>query len=185
MILKAGMTVIFNETVLKGAFIIELRKIEDERGFFARAWCQKEFTANGLNPCLLQCNLAFNKARGTIRGMHYQAPPYQEAKLVRCTRGAIYDVIIDLRPDSQSYLKWIGVELTEDNHAMLYVPEDFAHGYQTLTNNAEVFYQVSQFYSPEFERGVRWNDPVFGIDWPETENYVISEKDKNHPDYLK
>lgn len=175
---------IFKETSLKGAFIIEPERIRDHRGFFARAWCKKEFEAHGLNPRLVQINLSFNKNRGTLRGMHYQTAPHEEAKLFRCTRGAIYDVIIDLQPESPTYLEWLGVELTADNRKMLYVPENFAQGYQTLTDNTEVFYQVSQFYSPESERGVRWDDPAFGIKWPETDNLMISEKDKNWPDYL-
>ena len=175
---------IFKETSLKRAFIIEPERIEDHRGFFARAWCKKEFEAHDLNPHLVQINLSFNKHRGTIRGLHYQTAPYEEAKLFRCTRGAIYDVIIDLRPESPTYLEWIGVELTADNRKMLYVPEDFAQGYQALADNTEVFYQVSQFYSPESERGVRWNDPAFGIKWPDRDNVVISEKDKSWPDYL-
>ncbi|MDL1984595.1 MAG: dTDP-4-dehydrorhamnose 3,5-epimerase [Deltaproteobacteria bacterium] len=175
---------IFKKTGLEGAFIIEPERIEDTRGFFARAWCKNEFEANGLNPNLLQSNISFNKAKCTLRGMHYQATPHEEIKLVRCTKGAIYDAIVDLQPGSPTYLKWIGVELTEQNHKMLYVPEGFAHGYQTLTDNTEVFYHVSQFYSPESERGVRWDDPAFGIKWPETNNVVISEKDKNWPDYL-
>ncbi len=175
---------IFKKTGLEGAFIIEPERIEDTRGFFARAWCKNEFNTHGLNSRLVQCNIAFNKTQGTLRGMHYQATPHEEIKLVRCTKGAIYDVIVDLRPGSPTHVKWIGVELTEQNHKMLYVPEGFAHGYQTLTDNTEVFYQVSQFYSPESERGVRWDDPAFGIKWPETDNLVISEKDKNWPDYL-
>jgi len=176
---------IFSETILKGAFIIEPERIKDHRGFFARAWCEKEFKAHGLNSRLVQCNLSFNKTRGTLRGMHHQKAPHKEVKIVRCIRGAIYDVIIDLRPESTTYLKWIGVELTADNRKMLYVPEDFAHGYQTLTDDSEVLYQVSQFYSPESERGLHWNDPTFGIDWPETNNLVISEKDKTWPAYLR
>lgn len=175
---------IFRETSLKDAFIIEPERIEDDRGFFARAWCKKEFEAHGLNPSLVQINLSFSKKRGTLRGIHYQAVPHEEAKLFRCIWGAIYDVIIDLRPESPTYLKWIGVELTADNRTMLYVPEGFAHGYQTLIDNTEVLYPVSQFYSPESERGVRWNDPTFGIEWAETDNLVMSEKDKNWPDYL-
>ena len=152
---------IFTETRLKGAFIIELERIEDRRGFFARALCKKEFEAHGLNSRMVQCNLSFNKKRCTIRGLHYQIAPHEEAKLLRCTRGAIYDVIIDLRPESPTYLEWIGVELTVDNHKMLYVPENFAHGYQTLRDNTEVFYPVSQFYSARSARGVRWDDPIF------------------------
>jgi dTDP-4-dehydrorhamnose 3,5-epimerase len=178
------MTMLFKETKLKGAYIIEPERLEDSRGFFARAWCEKEFEAHGLNSRLVQCNISFNKKRGTLRGMHYQSSPYEEAKLVRCTRGAIFDVIIDLRLESTTYLDWIGVELTADNRKMLYVPEEFAHGYQTLIQNTEVFYQVSQFYSKEFESGVRWNDPAFVIEWPETENIIVSEKDRNWPDYV-
>ncbi|MCG7853997.1 MAG: dTDP-4-dehydrorhamnose 3,5-epimerase [Methanosarcinaceae archaeon] len=175
---------IFKESHLKGAFVIELEKIEDNRGFFARAWCKREFEAHGLNSRLVQCNLSFNRYRGTIRGMHYQETPYQEAKLVRCTSGAVFDVIIDLRRESPTYLEWIGVELTAENRKMLYVPENFAHGYQTLEENTEVFYQVSQFYSPESERGVRWDDPAIGIEWRVSDNLMISEKDKSRPDYV-
>lgn len=175
---------IFKETKLKGAYIIELERLEDTRGFFARAWCKKEFEAHGLNPHFVQINLSFNKSRATIRGLHYQIAPHEEAKLFRCTRGAIFDVITDLRLESPTYLDWIGVELTADNRKMLYVPENCAQGYQALTDNAEVFYQVSQFYEPESERGVRWNDPAFGIEWPETENIIVSEKDRDWPDYV-
>ena len=175
---------IFKGTHLKGAYIIELERIEDNRGFFARAWCKREFEAHGLNSRLVQCNLSFNKRRGTLRGMHYQVAPHEEEKLVRCTRGAIFDVIIDLRRESPTYLEWIGVELTAENRKMLYVPEKFAHGYQTLEEKTEVVYQVSQFYSPESERGVRWNDPTFAIEWPEAGNTKISEKDKSWSDYV-
>ena len=174
---------IFKKTKLNGAFIIEPERIEDNRGFFARAWCRKEFEANGLNPHLLQSNISFNKAKRTLRGMHYQVAPCEEVKLVRCTRGAIFDVIIDLRTDSPTYLIWIGVELTSYNHWMLYVPENFAHGYLTLTDNSEVFYHVSQFYSPDHEKGIRWNDPVLAIDWPIDGDLIISEKDNNWPDF--
>jgi dTDP-4-dehydrorhamnose 3,5-epimerase len=175
---------IFEETKLKGAFVIRIEKIEDERGFFARAWCQKEFAAHGLNLQFVQANLAANRNKGTLRGMHYQVAPYQEAKLVRCTKGTLYDVIIDLRPDSATYGKWFGTELSAANNKMLYVPGNFAHGYQTLKNDTEAFYLVSAFYSPAHERGLRWNDPAFGIEWPVTEKVVISEKDQNWPDYL-
>jgi dTDP-4-dehydrorhamnose 3,5-epimerase len=174
---------IFIETRLKGAFIVEIEKWEDERGFFARSWCQKEFTEHGLNPNLVQCNISFSRNKGTLRGLHYQIAPNEESKLVRCTIGAIYDVIIDLRQDSPTYKQWLGVELIADNHRMLYVPEGFANGFQTLTGNTEIFYQVSQFYSPESERGVRWNDPTFGIEWPILDDLIISDKDKNWPDY--
>jgi len=175
---------IFRETRLKGAFVIEPEKHRDERGFFARAWCQKEFKVHGLNPNIVQANIAFSLQKGILRGMHYQIGPYQEAKLVRCIRGAVFDVIIDLRANSITYCEWIGVELNSENQTMLYVPEGFAHGYQTLENNSEVFYLVSQFYAPDAERGVRWDDPLFGIEWPKTSNLVVSEKDKNWPDYL-
>ena len=167
---------IFRETTLKGAFVIEMEKFADERGFFARAWCQREVEANGLISRVTQTNISFNKKRGTLRGMHYQVAPYEQIKLVRCTRGVIYDVIIDLRPDSPTFRKWTGVELTAENYTMLYVPENFAHGFQTLENNTEATYQVSQFYSPESERGVRYDDPVFQVEWPLPVE-VISEKD--------
>jgi dTDP-4-dehydrorhamnose 3,5-epimerase len=173
---------IFQQTELPGAYIIELEKRADERGFFARAWCLREFTAHGLTAQLVQANISYNKQRGTLRGMHYQAKPFAEVKLVRCTRGAIYDVIIDLRRDSPTYLRWIGVELTAAGHRMLYVPEGFAHGFQTLSDDAEVMYQVSQYYTPDAEGGVRYDDPAFGIDWP-LEVAVISEKDRRWPDY--
>ena len=174
----------FNKTRIPGAYIIELEKVGDERGFFARAWCQKEFREHDLVTQFVQCNLSFNKRGNTLRGMHYQSAPLEEVKLVRCTRGAIFDVIIDLRPESSTFLKWIGVELTSDKYNMLYVPERFAHGYLTLTKESEVFYQVSQFYSLKHERGVRWNDPVFGIDWPIDGDVVISEKDNNWPNFI-
>ena len=167
---------IFRETTLKGAFVIEMEKFADERGFFARAWCQREVEANGLISRVTQTNISFNKKRGTLRGMHYQVAPYEQVKLVRCTAGAIYDVIIDMRLDSPTYRKWTGVELTAENYRMLYVPEHFAHGFQTLEDTTEVTYQVSQFHSPESERGVRYDDPVFQVEWP-LPVAVISEKD--------
>lgn len=175
---------LFKETKLIGAFIIEIEKLEDKRGFFARAWCKKEFEAHGLNPNLVQCNISYNKCKGTLRGMHYQVPPSQEAKLVRCTMGAIYDVIIDLRPESATYMQWVAVELRADTYKMLYVGEGFAHGFQTLQNNTEVFYQVSEFYTPDSERAVRWNDPAFAIEWPDVEERVMTEKDKHYPDFV-
>lgn len=173
---------IFKETPLKGAFTIELERLEDERGFFARSWDQPEFEAHGLRPRLVQCNISFNKRKGTLRGMHYQAKPHEEAKLVRCTRGAIYDVIIDLRPESSTFKQWMGVELTADNHRMHYVPEGFAHGFLTLRDRSEVFYQMSQFFVPASARGVRWDDPAFGIRWPIAVQ-VISDRDKSYPDF--
>ena len=173
----------FSETNLKGAFIIEPEKIEDHRGFFARMWCKNEFEAHGLKPNFVQINLSFNKYRGIIRGLHYQTTPYEEAKLFRCTRGAMHDVIIDLRPESPTYLEWAGFELTAENRKMLYVPENFANGYQALSENTEVFYLVSQFYSPNSEKGIRYNDPAFNIEWPEKDDLMISEKDSSWPDY--
>jgi len=167
---------IFTETKLKGAFIIDLDLREDHRGAFARTFCAKEFEEHGLKPSVAQCNLSFNYKAGTLRGMHYQVPPAAETKLVRCTKGAIYDVIIDMRPDSPTFMQHIGVELTADNHRSLYIPEMFAHGYQALTDGAEVVYQVGEFYTPGYERGLRYDDPAFGIEWPMPVT-VISEKD--------
>ncbi|RJO61802.1 dTDP-4-dehydrorhamnose 3,5-epimerase [candidate division WS5 bacterium] len=175
---------IFEETKLKGASIIHPERISDVRGFFARAWCINEFRIRGLNTAPVQSNISFNIRKGTLRGMHYQTAPFAETKLVRCTRGAIYDVIIDIRPESSTYMQWMGVELTMDNHSMLYVPEGFAHGYQTLTDNTEVFYQVSQLHAPECERGIRWNDPAFNIKWPDAGEGIISEKDRKWPDFI-
>jgi dTDP-4-dehydrorhamnose 3,5-epimerase len=175
--------VIFIETELAGAFVIDLERREDERGFFARAWCAEEFTDHGLSPRLVQANLSFNRHEGTIRGMHYQVEPHAEAKLVRCTRGGVYDVIVDLRPDSQTFKRWIGVELTDENRRAIYVPEGFAHGYQTLTPEAETYYQVSESYAPDAERGVRWDDPAFGIEWPNPSNPILSDKDRTWPDF--
>ncbi len=174
---------VFKETLLKGAFIIELEKIDDIRGFFSRAWCQEEFQTHGLNPNIAQCNLTFSATIGTLRGLHYQIAPYHESKCVRCIRGKIYDVIVDLRPNSPTYSQWMGFELSSENRKMLYIPENFAHGYLTLADNAEVFYQVSQFYSPGSEGGVRWNDPSINIKWPNSANLIITEKDKNWPDF--
>ena len=174
---------IFTETELKGAFIIELKKLEDNRGFFARSWCQNEFEAHGLNTRIVQANVSYNKKKGTLRGMHYQKAPHEETKLVRCVRGAIYDVIIDLRPTSPTRGQWIGVELTEGNYKMLYVPENFAHGFETLEDESEVIYQVSQFYTPGAENGIRWDDLAFNIAWP-LEVQVISDKDKSWSNYM-
>ena len=173
---------IFVETKLKGAYIIEPERLEDERGFFSRTWCKREFEAHGLNPNVVQCNISFNRKKGTLRGMHYQVAPYEEAKSVRCTMGRVYDVIIDLRPNSKTFMQWIVVELTSANRKMIYVPKGFAHGFLTLEDNTEVFYQMSEFYAPECARGVRWNDPAFGILWPAVVT-VISERDKQYPDF--
>jgi dTDP-4-dehydrorhamnose 3,5-epimerase len=173
----------FTETKLKGAFIVEIEKLSDDRGFFARSWCQKEFEAHGLDSNLVQANVSYNHQKGTLRGMHYQIEPYQECKLIRCTRGAIYDVIIDLRPDSPTYKQWTGVELTADNYTMFFVPQDFAHGFQTLMDETEITYQVSQFYTPGSERGIRFDDPVFNIRWPQAVT-IISDKDRTWPDFV-
>lgn len=174
---------IFKETRLKGAYVIELEPMEDERGFFARSFCQKEFEEHGLNPRIAQCNISYNKKKGTLRGMHYQVAPYEEAKLVTCIRGAIYDVIIDLRADSSSYCQWFAVELSGKNYKMLYIPEGFAHGFQTLEDNTVVFYQMSEFYHPEGARGVKWDDPALGIEWP-IKNCIISAKDRQFADFI-
>lgn len=175
---------IFTETKLKGAFVLEIKKLEDDRGFFGRAWCANEMADHGLKFDLKQVNMSLSLKKGTVRGMHYQNDPYQETKLVRCTRGAIFDIIVDLRKDSPTYKQWFGVELTQDNYKMLYVPEDFAHGFITLEDNTEVCYLVTQFYTPGAEAGIRWNDPSFDIQWP-IEPQVITEKDKSHPLYSK
>jgi len=207
---------IFKETKLKGAYIIEIEPIEDNRGFFARSFCQKEFELHGISMNIAQCNISHNKKKGTLRGMHYQAAPYVEAKLVRCVRGAIYDVIIDMRSDSPTYCKWMAVELSAVDskqsavssqqvaldsqpsalrsqlsanrsqltapHRMLYIPKGFAQGFITLMDNTEVFYHMSEFYAPGYGRGVRWNDPIFGIHWPE-EITVMSDQDRSFPDF--
>jgi dTDP-4-dehydrorhamnose 3,5-epimerase len=180
-----GDKVIFEKTELNGAYIIKLEKLEDDRGFFARSFCKREFEQQGLDTNIVQCNLSFNKKWGTLRGMHYQIEPYREIKLVSCIKGVLYDVIIDLRPNSFTYKHWFGVELHADDYNMIYVPEGFAHGFQTLENNTMAYYQVSEFYAPEYERGVRWNDPTFDITWPYTAPTVISEKDKSYEDFSK
>ncbi len=170
----------FTETRLNGAYIIDLEERPDERGFFGRTYCAREFEAHGLRPTMVQCSLAFNRAKGTLRGLHYQAAPTTETKLIRCTRGAIYDVIVDLRPESASYLQHLAVELTEHNRRTLYVPEMFAHGYQTLVDGAEVFYQMGDFYNPGSDRGLCYDDPALGIAWPLPIS-LISEKDQRWP----
>ena len=173
---------VFTEASLKGAFIVDLERIEDNRGFFARSWCRHEFEARGLNAELVQCNVSRNRVKGTLRGLHYQAAPYAEAKLVRCTRGAIFDVMVDLRPGSDTFLQHFPCTLSEDNHRALYIPEGFGHGFLTLTDESEVFYQMSQFYQPWAARGLRWNDPAVGISGPEPVA-VISERDRTYPDF--
>jgi dTDP-4-dehydrorhamnose 3,5-epimerase len=173
---------VFIETKLVGAFIIQAEKKEDHRGFFARTWCQREFEAHGLESRLVQSSVSLSRKKGTLRGMHYQIPPYEETKLVRCLSGAIYDTIIDLRPLSSTFKQHLSVVLSAENYQMLYVPKGFAHGLQTLQDNTEVLYQMSEFYSPEHARGVRWNDPAFGIQWPEAER-TITERDHSYPDF--
>ena len=173
---------IFTPTKLKGAYIIDVKRLEDERGFFGRSYCEKEFQEYGLNTNVVQANVSHNKKKGTLRGMHMQLSPYEETKLVRCTRGAIHDVIIDMRQESETFLQWIGVELTADSFRMLFVPEGFAHGFITLEDNTDVTYQVTQFYTPGAEKGFRYDDPAFNITWP-IEPVIISEKDKAHALY--
>lgn len=173
---------VFTETALRGAFLVAPEPHTDERGFFARTWSASEFESHALNPRLVQCSVSFNSRKGTLRGMHYQAEPFAEAKLVRCTHGAIHDVIIDLRPGSPTFTRSVGVTLSAKNRLMLYVPEGFAHGFETLADDTEVFYQISEHYSPEHGRGVRWNDPAFAIAWP-AEPTVISARDRDYPDF--
>ena len=168
---------IFTETRLTGSFIVDIERRDDPRGFFARAFCQKDFRARGLNPTIAQANIASNIRQGTLRGMHFQFPPAAETKLVRCTRGAILDIIVDLRPESPTYLEHVAVELNEDNQRALYVPERFAHGYQALVDNTHTSYQVGEFYTPEAESGLMYNDPRLGLKWPLAVS-VISEKDQ-------
>lgn len=172
----------FIPTPLSGAYLIEPEPVSDERGFFARTWCRIEFADNGLNPNLVQCNISYNKTRGTLRGMHYQNAPHAEAKLVRCTQGAIYDAIVDLRSDSSTFTQWYGAELTAQNRKALYVPEGFAHGFITLQDDTEVLYQMSEFFHAECAAGARWNDPVFSIQWP-IDVEVISERDQNYQEF--
>ena len=174
----------FHETELQGAYLIDIEKREDERGFFARTWCEKEFKDHGLVARAVQANTSFNAKAGTLRGMHYQLAPYQESKLVRCTRGALYDVIVDLRPDSPTSKRWIGVELTASNNRMLYVPADFAHGFITLVDNTEVAYLISESYRPGAGGGLRWDDPQFNIEWPRRVE-VISDQDAGWPDFVE
>lgn len=170
----------FTPVSIEGAFIVELEPLGDDRGFFARSFCQEEFKRQGIDPLVAQCNISFNQHRGTLRGLHYQVKPHEEAKLVRCTQGAIWDVIVDLRENSPTRYRWFAVELTAENRRALYVPRGLAHGFQTLADNSEVFYQMSEFYHPESARGVRWDDPVIGITWP-LDNPVLSPRDKSYP----
>lgn len=175
--------IILKETKLKGAYVIEPEKFEDVRGFFARSFSQQEFREHGLRTEFVEAGISFNVRKHTVRGMHYQTAPHTQAKLVRCTRGAIYDVMIDLRPGSPTYKQWVAQELTAENRFMLYIPENFAHGFQTLEDGSEVFYQLSHCYSPGSEVGFRWDDRAFGIQWPVTEGIIINERDRGYPDF--
>ena len=170
------------KTKLSGVFEIHIEPHSDERGMFARTWCQREFEKNGLNPKVVQCNVSLNTTKGTLRGLHYQEAPYREAKLVRCTRGSLFDVAVDLRPDSPTFKGWTATVLTAAGRNALYVPEGCAHGFLTLEDDTEILYQMSEFYMPDFGRGVRWDDPAFGIAWP-AEVRAISERDRSYPDF--
>jgi dTDP-4-dehydrorhamnose 3,5-epimerase len=173
---------LFEKTTIGGVFRISPERKADERGFFARTWCREEFEKAGLDAALVQCSLSYNARKGTLRGMHHQTAPYAETKLVRCTMGAIYDVILDLRRESPTFKKWIGLTLTAENREMVYIPKGCAHGFLTLDDNSEIFYQMTEFYQPEAAQGVRWNDPAFAIDWPGNVE-VISERDRTLPDF--
>ena len=172
----------FTPTTVQGAFVIDVNRIGDERGYFGRLWCEREMREQGLVAVIRQSNVGFSPLAGTLRGLHYQKPPHQEVKIVRCTRGRVYDVVVDLRADSPTYRQWHGVELTPDNGSMLYVPEGCATGYLTLENDSEIYYNTSEFYAPDHATGIRWNDPAFGIEWP-GEIRVMSDNDKNWPDF--
>jgi len=172
----------FTPTAIGGVILIDLEPIEDERGFFARSWCDEEFAAHGLSTAVVQCNISFNHRRGTLRGMHYQRDPWPETKLVRCTRGAIHDVVLDLRRDSPTFRQWSSFELTETNRRMLFIPAGIAHGFQTLADSTEVFYQMGERYKPEAAAGVRWNDPAFAIEWPVADP-ILSERDAAWADF--
>jgi dTDP-4-dehydrorhamnose 3,5-epimerase len=173
----------FTAAEIDGACVVDIEPFEDERGLFARTWCREEFAAQGLDTEISQCNTSFNLRKGTLRGMHFQTAPAAEVKLVRCTQGAIFDAIVDLRPESPTYLRNVGVTLTAENRRMLYIPKGVAHGFQTLVDRTEVFYQMSEPYSPEHASGVRWDDPAFGIDWPDDER-ILNERDRTYPDYV-
>lgn len=176
-----GHSLRFVPTSLAGAYLIEQERHADERGFFARTWCAQEFEGHGLESELAQCSVSFNHRRGTLRGLHYQAPPFAEAKLVRCTRGALFDVAVDFRPDSPTFREWVGIELTESNGSALYIPRGFAHGFLTLADATEVSYQMSTPYNPDAARGVRWDDPFLGLTWP-APVIVIALRDRGYPD---
>jgi len=175
--------VLFTQLELPGAYVLDLEPHHDERGFFARTWCVDDFVSRGLNASFEQCSISFNEREGTLRGMHYQAAPHEEVKLVRCTAGAILDVIVDLRETSPTYTKWTAVELTAANRRQLYIPAGFAHGFQTLCDSAEIFYQISTGYQPGAVKGIRWNDPAFAIRWPNSHAPIMSERDRSYPDF--
>lgn len=172
---------IFTETKFKGVFVVDIEKYEDERGFFARSWCQQEFKARGIDFNIVQCNISYNKKKGTLRGMHYQEVPFEEDKLVSCIRGSIYDVIIDIRPNSPTRYQWFATELSFKNYKMIYIPKGFAHGFQTLEKDTVVFYQMSEFFHPECAKGIRWDDPICAISWPISKGNIISSKDLSYP----
>jgi dTDP-4-dehydrorhamnose 3,5-epimerase len=174
----------FVETKLKGALLVEPERFEDERGFFARSWSQREFATHGLNSNLVECDISFNGRKGTLRGLHLQSAPHAQAKLVRCTMGSIYDVIVDLRSSSPTYKKWYSVELTSENRLMLYIPEGCAHGFQTLKDDSEVLYQMSAYYAPTYAQGIRWNDPAFAVEWPDATAPIMNARDREYPDFL-
>ena len=173
---------ILQETPLTGAWVIQVEPVEDERGLFARTFDVDRWDEWGLEATVVQCSTSYSRRAGTVRGMHYQVDPFEETKLVRCTRGAVYDVIVDVRRDSPTFRGWFSVELTPDNRTMLYVPAGVAHGFQTLVDDTEVYYQISERYSPAHARGVRWDDPAFGIEWPDATERTISERDRSYPD---
>ena len=173
---------IFTETKIKGVYIIEPELLTDERGFFARSFCKEEFQKYGLETDIVQCNISYNAKKGTLRGIHYQVPPFEEAKIVSCTKGSIYDVVVDLRRDSSTYCQWHSEKLSADSYRMLYIPKGCAHGFQTLEDNCIVYYQMGEYYHSEGTGGIRWNDPSIGIVWP-LPIRIISEKDKNYGDF--
>ena len=174
---------IFTEAPLSGVYVIGLEPHQDERGFFARTWCRREFAALGLETAIEQCSISHNRHRGILRGLHFQAPPHEEVKLVRCVRGAVHDVVIDLRPESPTFARHFALELTAENRLALYVPKGFAHGFQTLEDSTDLFYQISAYYAPAAARGVRWDDPAFGIAWP-IPDPIMTERDRSHPDFV-
>lgn len=174
----------FTPGAIVGSYIIDLDRRQDERGYFARAWCEREFSEQGLSTRIVQVNVGVSRVRGTLRGMHYQRAPHAEVKIMRCQRGVVFDVIVDLRPESSTYLHWLGVELSAENGRMLYAPEGCAHGYLTLSDDAELSYSTSEVYAPQYATGVRFDDPAFGIQWPEAVQ-VISDQDRNWPMHVK